>query len=166
MKREGSDSVTLLLRRSWSRLVFVMHAVPALLLIVSLLICPYRCLGSSRVDSAPEEEKVSGCPCCQHHAAEKATDPDSSPGDSSPGDQESSTPEDDCNCGSCLCHGALRGDGGSTQDLLQAASEIADMSAVMLPVVIHPTGEWAAGPPVSASAAGRPLRLTLHSLQI
>jgi hypothetical protein len=137
-----------------------MHAVPALLLIVSLLTCPYRCLGSSRVGSAPEEE-VSGCPCCQHHTAKKGAD-----SDSNPGGRESSTPEDDCNCGSCLCYGALRGDDGSTQDLLQAACEVADMSATIFPDVIRSIGEWAEGPPISASAAGRSLRHILRSLQI
>jgi hypothetical protein len=73
----------------------------ALATILSLLLCPYRCMGGLVVvgDSAQHEhaqhEQVPSCPCCHTpHAA------DSPAGDEAP-------VESDGDCGDCLCKGAV-----------------------------------------------------------
>jgi len=78
-----------------------LHAITVML---AILICPIRCMGTSVDDATAEAPaSTSRCSCC-HHAGES----DSSPGQPGEG-------SDDCGCASCLCHGALRGDDGNSQ---------------------------------------------------
>lgn len=72
------------------------RAAHASLMILSLLLCPFRCMGAVEVPRASGVKNSSGCRCCQHKAAQRP-DHDSSPG----------RPDSDCGCGSCLCHGAV-----------------------------------------------------------
>ena len=73
-----------------------------LLLIYSLLACPLRCMGSTCGDYAAEAmETGAGCCCCGHcqQSPAEPTDRDEEPSRSN-----------DCSCGNCLCHGAVRSD--------------------------------------------------------
>ena len=136
-----------------------MRTIPALLLIAALLACPFRCLGSFGVSCAQGEE-VSGCRCCQHHKPK----PDTSAVVDNQGPSDS---EESCNCGGCLCHGAVRGNDGSIQDHLAFIAEMPDASLiVVLPKIESQPGEWAERPPIPTLAVGRSLRLALHSLQV
>lgn len=136
-----------------------MRAMPTLLLIFALLVCPYHCSASLGLGCAGEEV-TSGCRCCQHHKPKSDMETDQC-------SQESPPQSSDCQCGSCLCHGAVRGDEGSTQDLLASTFAMADAPAmVVVPVVINLSGKWIVRPPIPAPAAGRTLCLALHSLQI
>lgn len=66
-----------------------------LVTIAFLLICPIRCV--SAATSTPSGVSVrQKCACCRHKVAPK------------PASEQKSPPVDDCGCGSCLCHGALR----------------------------------------------------------
>jgi len=66
--------------------------------IYALLICPIRCIGGGEVAHAGESVST-GCACCRHSVLPTDTEGHQAP-------QQS----DDCQCGSCLCHGATRVD--------------------------------------------------------
>ena len=70
----------------------------ASLTILSLLLCPFRCMGAVDSSSASDAEVTSGCPCCHRPVADRnQAERDSSPCE----------PGSDCSCGNCLCHGAV-----------------------------------------------------------
>lgn len=141
-------------------LKLTMHAAFVLSLITAMLICPYRCLGS--VGSCAQEEPAASCCCCSHQ--DPASD---STGEPEPRDEESSVPAEDCQCGSCLCRGAVRGDDDlSADEVLQASQESSVFSMpVTVAVVKHEFGKADRCAGVS-SVRGRALRLVIQSLQI
>ena len=144
------------------RLAFV------LLLIALLLACPYRCAGllgdvcaaeeSVAVDSTPR------CPCCAKRRA-VPEQPLAAAGEKEK--PSPSTPAEDCQCGSCLCHGAVVTDDDATHDVFFADLVAADNLAVAsTPLAAPAIPNQYEGPPTLATAAGRPLRVVLESLQI
>lgn len=140
-------------------MIVAMRAVPTLLLIIALLVCPFHCSDSLGLGCA-SDDVTSGCRCCHHNKPKTDVGTDQC-------GQVPPAPGDDCQCGSCLCHGAVRGDEGSTQNLLSSTFALADAQAMfVLPVVINLPGKWTVRPPIPASPAGRTLCLALHSLQI
>ena len=73
----------------------VMFRVPILLLLaVSLLICPLRCLSCQVQPLAEKSVVASGCECCRH----------AEPGSEAPIQEDS--PAQDCQCPDCICDGA------------------------------------------------------------
>jgi hypothetical protein len=72
------------------------RAAHASLMILSLLLCPFRCMGAVEELCVPEI-KSSGCRCCQHKAAPRSNSNSSTP----------ERPASDCGCGDCVCHGAV-----------------------------------------------------------
>src|SRR5690606_22340555 len=90
----------------------------ALLLIASLLACPFRCAGVTGADAA----LTSSCSCCASHGeipSLPATDPIQQ-------DQQPSAPSDECQCGDCLCEGAVLTDDDPIQDAVVAGLSIGD----------------------------------------
>jgi hypothetical protein len=74
-----------------------MHGLIHLLLVLAMLACPLNCSGALKMGESAETGS-SHCSCCSHAGtAEK----------NSPVEQPGSPADDDCNCGNCLCHGAV-----------------------------------------------------------
>ena len=104
-----------------------------LLLIGSLLTCPLRCMAwhSAPSEAAPSvqlESEQSDCGCCA--SSQQASLPSSPP---------SSCPEGHCDCGDCLCHGAVVEDGTSLH--LPTVISLADLPPVLdEQIAARPTG--------------------------
>jgi hypothetical protein len=73
-------------------LQFTLH----LILTFCLLACPVRCSAHSVPAQADRSIQVVGCSCCGGCEAE----PDD-------GEKSSDCPDDGCDCGNCICHGAV-----------------------------------------------------------
>lgn len=142
----------------------MVRTIHALLLIASLVTCPFRCSGMVGVAYA-DAEQISACSCC----TSRCEIPPLSASETGPvqQDQVPSAPDSDCQCGNCLCKGAVLTDDDSAHadffagfwgvDLLPQTASLA---------IVDLTTELSEGPTLLASAAGRPLRLILQSLQI
>ena len=77
----------------------MMQLAHVFLLIVCLLLCPLRCMGTlTQAECAhrSQEQASSCCGQCQEQQPSVAL-----PGS----DRQPENPADDCGCGSCLCHG-------------------------------------------------------------
>lgn len=121
----------------------------ALLLIASLLACPFCCAGVVGADVA----QASCCMSCVQSPSETGTEQH---------EQVPEVPSGACECTSCLCKGAV---------LPNDVAELAAFSAGLWVVDLLPqAGDLAAvldvRQPPCVSSAGRPLRLILQSLQI
>ena len=135
-----------------------MRAACVLILIATLLSCPVHCMGLTLSGSAQVEPR-SGCSCCQRQAPVRDAD-------SGQNDREPVAPDDDCQCASCLCHGAIHNDDGTLHRLMESTRESADLTAtVVAPAVTGLDRDFGERPP-NASAAGRSLRHALHSMQV
>ena len=67
-----------------------------LTLVLCLLACPVRCSMHSLVSQAGSSVQAVGCSCCGGCEAESDADKKSS-----------DSPGDGCDCGNCICHGAV-----------------------------------------------------------
>ncbi len=77
--------------------------VLVLSLTLSLLWCPINCMAGTTGDVAPQTAKKTGCACCPQSARDhEGTSPTDFP--------NPPNPDEDCECGNCLCHGAVRSD--------------------------------------------------------
>lgn len=127
----------------------------ALLLIASLLACPFRCAGVGGADAA----QASCCASC--------VDSPSLPGSETGTEQHRQVPSGACECTSCLCKGAVLPNDDVELDAVSVGLWVVDL----LPQSNLPqAGDLAAvldlRQPLCVSSAGRPLRLILQSLQI
>lgn len=79
----------------------------ALILATALvpLICPIRCVGAA-APTGPGEIVAKKCACCQHARPAKENSRHQAP-----------LPSDGCECGNCLCHGAVLVAGVDTVDV-------------------------------------------------
>lgn len=132
-----------------------------LLTVTALLVCPFNCLGHAAAQDAQAGSKpAKRCACCRHHrprsrSADKQEDP-------------SPAPCDDCQCGNCLCRGAILTD----HDLLSLDVDGAAFGPVPCDL---PVAAWDAAPaprvaadesPPSLGPSGRLIRFALQSLVI
>jgi hypothetical protein len=67
-----------------------------LILIAGLLACPVRCFARSVVSSADGSVQSDGCSCCGGCDTE-----------SDAGEKSKDCPDDGCDCGNCICNGAI-----------------------------------------------------------
>lgn len=126
----------------------------ALLLIASLLACPFRCAGVVGADVA----QASCCVSCVESPTKTGTEQH---------EQVPEVPSGACECISCLCKGAVLPNDDAEFDAVSAGLWVVDL----LPQSNLPqAGDLAAvldvRQPLCVSSAGRPLRLILQSLQI
>ena len=73
----------------------MLRLAQVLAIIAVLLICPIRCAHAAAPD-APRAAVSKKCACCHHKPARDS------------GSHEGSPPAENCECGTCLCHGAVR----------------------------------------------------------
>ena len=141
----------------------VMCRVFPLLLIIALLICPYRCQGSWGSGCAAESAQ-SACACCKHCAT---TDGVAAPNTATaPEDRPAPlSDDDDCFCGSCLCHGAISEESDLVLDQLSFVDTLFVPVGTSLETLSNRIGRNDR-PPLFGAPVGRCLRLSLHSLQI
>lgn len=66
------------------------------LLILTLLACPFKCMGMFEGESTEAAVKAT-CACCSQCSSEQDSVPQ----------EPSQNSEDDCSCGNCLCNGAV-----------------------------------------------------------
>lgn len=137
------------------------RTVHALLLILALLACPYRCGGAIACDNVQSH----GCPCCKYRRAARE---EGQAANASGKQRAPSAPEKDCGC-DCLCQGAVLTD----DEAFSAAPAAFELLAVAeLPLPFFPAGDGKSAavpddsPPNCSSSAGRFLRLVIQSLQI
>lgn len=133
----------------------------ALLLIASLLACPFRCAGVVNADVM----QSASCSCCVSRC-EVPLLPLSETGPIEQ-TQDPLAPSGECTCSNCLCKGAVL----TEDDLIHDAVCAALWVVAVLPQLHTPdAGDSAAGmdegKTLHISPAGRPLRLILQSLQI
>ncbi len=104
-------------------------AIHSLLLIIALLVCPVRCMaGTLLLDDAPEAAAATGC-SCHHCRAFRSAEPE----EESPDGEHQERPSDSCECGSCLCQGALK----SGEDvLLDFRPTLQSLAEVALPALL------------------------------
>jgi len=74
-----------------------------LLLIACLLACPLRCAGCQTVSSVDDPQVTVGCSCCSGGGTVANEQSSDGPGD---------CPDDFCDCGSCICNGAVTSNDG------------------------------------------------------
>lgn len=95
--------------------------IATLLLILSLLLCPFRCMGQQcghQVASASPPK----CHCCHHAPAQESLPADSNP----------ARPVDDPSCcDNCLCHGVIQS-GNDFQQVCHTLEFLADIPPVEL----------------------------------
>lgn len=133
-----------------------------LVTIAALLACPFNCMG--QLTGREQAGQVQGCGCCRRQcppAADSEATTDSDPSERSP-----AAPGDDgCECGNCLCRGALLTDDDLPRDLASCAFFPAPSVAWLsfAPAAGGFTGDLLLP---HASLSGRLLRLALESLQI
>jgi len=140
------------------------RTICTLLLIASLVACPFRCLGLGGLTLASAEQPVSYS-CCPS----RCDAPSQPPVESGPAEREQtpSAPDPGCHCNGCVCEGAVRMDDDSVPDVIVAGLWLADFLTQSATVVCGGfTARPDDGPPLLASAAGRSLRLVIQSLQI
>lgn len=134
----------------------------ALLLIASLLNCPFHCSGGAgRVQT--DAGQPSSCSCCTSH---REVPPPECEIDLAHHEQVPSVPGH-CQCTDCLCKGAVLTDSAAVHDAFLAGLWTLDLippPSVLTADNIATTMDG--GPPIPASLAGRPLRLLVQSLQI
>lgn len=99
----------------------------------SLLWCPLHCSGAASGDCVESGRDASshGCSCCQHHQPIASPDDDSRPLES---------PVKDCNCGNCLCHGAVLSDDAPADSLVDNAFVLALEFPQLVEFSHHPVG--------------------------
>ncbi len=139
------------------------RTVHTLLLIASLLACPFRCAGVVSAEAA----EMSSCSCC----VSRSEAPSRPVSEAEPVQQEQvpSAPIGDCGCSDCLCKGAVLTDDSLVQDTLVAELWVLDVlpRSFSLAAADGLTAGLAdEGQPLILSAAGRSLRLIIQSLQI
>lgn len=132
-----------------------------LFMITALLACPFNCLGHPACGGAVVGQEL-GCGCCQWAAdADAATNSDLPQGDPS-------APCDDCcQCGNCLCRGAILADNSSLSKIASGTLLFASLNDV-IPGLAPVTGAFPvthASPPLTLRA-GRLLRFAIESLQV
>lgn len=138
------------------------RTVHALLLILALIACPYRCGGAMACNSV---QATHSCPCCKHRRPPR----EGGQASNAAGKQRvPAAPENDCHC-DCLCRGAVLSD----DEAVKSASITSELFLVPeLPSQISVAGdsksaaEPADSPPRCSCSAGRHLRLAIQSLQI
>lgn len=125
------------------------------LLILALLICPFRCLGAFCAETGAAAESVATCKCCHHAPVSEGSHSEDSPAPSEPDA-----------CDNCLCHGALRGDDSANgswdvQQIVALPVDLLPLVTVSLPsVVLESAAENAEIPIVS----GWMLRIRFESI--
>lgn len=133
----------------------------AALLIVGLLLCPYRCMGGIGAACADGGARPE-CSCCQHCHPTAVT------GTQHGERPESPRPADDCGCSTCLCKGAVLSQKALLADLdaccwwatdAQPASDVASTVGDSLV-------RFAGDDMHSIALSGRALRLVIESLQV
>lgn len=104
-------------------------ALHSLLLIIALLVCPVRCMaGTLLVDDAPEKAAATVC-SCHHCRAFRSVEQEN---ESQNGDHPEQ-PSNDCDCGSCLCQGALK---SSDEVLPDFRPTLLSLAEVALPALL------------------------------
>jgi hypothetical protein len=127
------------------------------LLIASLLACPVNCMGALECD-APQDTISAGCACCH--------DPASALG--APLSPDEPLPDDECECGNCLCHGAVLSDhNGLLSDGLVVAAIIQPAPAQAAALEFSSSLPWSAdGDDSPSGVSGRFLRILHESFLI
>lgn len=147
----------------WVKIEPMVRMAQVLLLIASLLNCPFHCSGSAGGARAAAGQP-SSCSCCASHcevppATACETEPvqhDHAP--SAPGQ---------CSCADCLCKGAVLTDNASVHDAFLAGLWAVDVTPPpSLLTADNIAVRMDGGSPCPSSIAGRPLRLMVQSLQI
>ena len=142
----------------------MIRTLHVLLLIASLIACPFRCLGNGQA-TCTSSELAASCSCCAH-AADNASQQES-PTSPAGQQQEPYAPSNECECGSCLCDGAVLTDDDSIREDFFAGLWIVDFLVDSVPFASkNLKTELDESPPLFASIAGRSLRLALLSLQL
>ena len=140
----------------------VFHFSLTVLLMTSLVLCPYSCMGSPRVIGQRNEKKPAAssrkCPCCRSDS--QSEQPQRRSGKSYP------TPGQRCAC-ICICTGAITESSGQlgSQDVgwrfdLPAALPLVERNPPVL-AVFWPLSP---GPPLAKPLSGREIRTLLESL--
>ena len=135
------------------------RALPLLLTISALLLCPFNCMGTIAVRDV-DGEAVKACRCCssQCPASENGSSHES---------QSPSTPDDECSCTNCLCRGAILPDDHLLLDVADAVLELPPADALAPAFVSAGVSRATAGSfPLYALQSGRLIRFALQSLQV
>lgn len=141
----------------------MIRAAYAILLIASLLACPFRCAGVVSAEVA-QASCCAGCTGNPFHQSGSDLDPEQH-------EQGPQAPSGTCECVSCLCQGAVLPT-NDDDDHQVRDTRIAEPWPVDLLPQIHwpPIGDETPEPEVHQRRgngfAGRPLRLLIQSLQI
>ncbi len=127
-------------------------SLTALLMIVGLVACPFRCTAQSTRTQPAKEVADSGCRCCAHRSK-----PTEAP----------AAPKSDDDCCNCICNGAVLTDRESDvaveRSLVAAAVDISAMGVAEFARVTT-CRRW--DDDSGRGMPGRARRLAIHSLQI
>lgn len=135
------------------------RALPVLLTIGALLLCPFNCMGRVAVRDA-DGDRAQGCRCC--HSQELPSESGDSQRNESP-----AVPDDDCGCTNCLCRGAVLPDDHPPLDVADAMLELPPVDALATTRIAAGKRRVTAGSfPPHALQSGRLIRFALQSLQV
>lgn len=138
----------------------VLHSVVT---VAALLACPFNCLGH-RAGGCAGAERSKTCACCRHRCERP------SPRIADARTNQQPTPEapgDECQCGNCVCHGAVLT--GGQPELIAAPTvlwlDVVNLSSGTLAITARAVVAADESPP-RARPTGRMLRHALQSLLV
>ena len=128
------------------------HSLTALLMIASLVACPFRCTAQSTRPQPAKAVADSGCRCCAHR--------------SKPAEAPAS-PKSDDDCCNCICNGAVLTDRDShvAVELSHVVSAV-HAGAMGVDRSVRVTSCRRVDDDPGRGLPGRARRLAMHSLQI